>query len=746
MSELFSVRERAKRTGPSLPAELVRRTRLDGAYARSTGRIVRLSAPGGYGKSTLVARWVADDPRAVVWLLLEPIDNDPLVLMGELARGLTGISELDFEGSFWRRDEQRRLDQVVVPTFAELIRSCSTPFVVVLDDLHVIDDVDSSEVIATLGANLPPGSTLVLAGRGYTHEGALARMRLHPGVVDLGVDDLAFDLAETEEFLRLMGVSLDFDSLERLAQQFEGWPAGLRLAQVAAEPESWTGDRGISRLGRVRFVTDYLEHEWLGRLDPDDELLLMEVACLDRFTAAMCHDVLGRSGCGDRMRELRARLPFLLPLDQHAEWYRLHQLLASLLSERLRDRDVDRFREIHSAASTWWERQGDVDLAIQHAATGGDLDRCEQLIVEHFGVYLTAGHNALVRRWLDYLPEERVTAAPGLQVVMATTLGQAGVGTKALRWTQRLHESLETAGDSRHVTRTRARCDAVRATLDPCPPGELIGGVEQAFQHLRGGEVALAYWALGTCRFRLGDLVGSRTALERGAFEAQLAHAHVLEANLLASASFVADVQGDRAISEDLLDGAEALVRVNRTGHIPSTLVVASMSALTAARRGRRDGALASIALARRHVGGYVGISPFVNIACRLPVAQTLLLLGDPDQARHELDMCERYVAMGERPERLQRCLDDLRRQIDTVTGLGAAHTSALTEAERRVMTYLPTNLSLADISTRLYVSRNTVKSHTAAIYRKLGVTSRTDAVERARALGMIGNHASVPD
>ncbi len=739
---MFTMRERARSAGPARVDRIVDRARLDDRYATATGRILRLIAPGGYGKSTILTRWACDDWRPVCWLDLEPIDNDPLVLTSAIARGLGELSDIDYAPGPEGALATDRLHGVVIPSFAEVLRSCTTPIVVVLDDLHRVDSVEAAEAIETLAAHMPADSTLVLSGRRQMPDGWLARLRLEPGVIDLGIDDLAFDLAETEEMLGLMGVEFDAASVEELTAEFGGWPAGLRLAGIALEEERRNGERDAAGLGRSRFVTDYLELEWLGRLDPDDERLLMEVACLGRFTAEMCQDVLGRSGCAARLRDLRRRLPFLLPLDQRDEWYRLHSLLASLLSERLRDRNRPRFRAIHAAASRWWERRGDIDLAIEHAVRGDDLARCEHLIVEHFGIYLAAGHYPIVKRWVDHLPEARIAATRRLQAVAAIMCTQAGDGVTALRWTRRLAGGLEGLDQD---DETALRADALLALLDTAPPDQLIPLGEGARNGSHGTWRAFACWGLGGDRVRLGDLAAARDDFEAGAFEAELVGAHVLEANLRASVAAVADLQGDTAAVVEFTTTAEHLLRVHRTAHVPTTGIVAAMSSLVAARREHRDAAQESLERARRHLAGFVGVAPHVNILANIAMAKVCLLGDDAAGARTHLSLVDRHVAMGSPAGALEAALEPLRATVGAASDLLLDRTWALTDAEMRVLKFLPTNLSLGDIAGRLYISRNTVKSHVAAIYRKMGTASRGDAVERARASGLLAPDSSAP-
>ena len=220
MSDLVAIRDRARFSGPTLRSGVVGRGRLDDRYASATGRVLRVLAPAGYGKSTQVLRWVVDDHRRVRWLDLEPIDNDPLVLAHVVANGLADRSWS--EGDI---GDDERFDGI-----AQLIATPDEPFVLVLDDIHHVVSDDSAELIELMIDHLPSHSTLILVGRSQPHAESIARHRLAPGVIDVTADDLAFDLAETEEMLTTLGLQPDIDTVTAVADQFEGWPAGLRLA------------------------------------------------------------------------------------------------------------------------------------------------------------------------------------------------------------------------------------------------------------------------------------------------------------------------------------------------------------------------------------------------------------------------------------------------------------------------------------------------------------------------------------
>ncbi len=460
MSDLVAIRDRARFRGPTLRAGVVERARLDERYASATGRVLRVLAPAGYGKSTQVLRWVVDDERRVRWLDLEPIDNDPLVLAHVIASGMADRpwTELDID------------DDVPFGGVTKLIADPDEPFVLVLDDVHHIVSAESAGLIELMIDHLPSHSTLILVGRSHHRSESIARQRLEPGVVDVITNDLAFDFVETEQLLTTLGLEADIDVLGALGEQFEGWPAGLRLAgQVLATRRS-ESDVPLSKLGDLAYVTDYLTQEWFGALRPEDQKLLTELGCLERFSGTQCDAVLGRRDSASTLRRLCRDELMLIGLDQHDEWYRMHAVLARWLSSRLRSVDPTRWCEIHVAAARWWLDEGDPDLAIAHAAAAEDLDLLESLVVQQCGPYAARGMYRTIERWLGHFEEARSRESLSIRQIQALLNVGIGDGERALAWTRLCSTDTGAAsalpGASPTCSRTRPM---------PCSPRSTIG-------------------------------------------------------------------------------------------------------------------------------------------------------------------------------------------------------------------------------------------------------------------------------
>lgn len=723
----------SERRGPELQEAVVERRRLDHFYERATGCLLRVLAPSGFGKTNLVARWVAADRRHVRWVDLRRSDDDPVALFGTLRQALNGIYDIPMPSTA----HAAAVNPYVRALEDGLAASPHPePFVLVLDDVHRIDNSDGNWLIRTVVEHLAPDSTVVLAGRGHHDHGTLGRLRLAPGVVDVSVDDLAFDRSETHRLLATLGVDAGDPAVVDVMDVLEGWPAGVRLAgevlRSAPAPSHITDHISL---------VDYLRDEWLAQLDDDDRAFLGEAACLRRFSGELCDEVLDRSGSNDMLERLHRRDAVVFPLDQHRGWYRLHGLLQQRLSADLRDRDLRRWTCIHLRAAEYWERNGDIDRAVEHLVAADDRVELERLVTTHGGRMFTTGRDETVERWLRAFPADHIRRAAGLTGLECIKALHQGDEMRAVQW-MRLHDEvvrdLGGPGDEPVTWWPQV----LHAALDERPARELIPDVVAARTRLAGGPWAgFACWVHGALAFVDGDLDVARNALDDGAFEGELSGTHLVIGHCMATRSIIDDCEGDEASAAVHAQRAREAITACGGELLPPTAPAMAMTALHYARRGERDGAVQAIAAARSALTGFRTIAPWFNLITRLALVRTVLILDDRATA-HDLIRELEYHARFEpdRPERVGSaiaCVGELGRQVEAMH-LQATGVSALTDSELRVLRLLPTNLSLADIASQLFVSRNTVKTHVASIYRKLEADKRGEAVERARSAGLL--------
>jgi len=736
----FSGRDRNRFIPPVGRPNTVPRTRLDRFYEGARGGVLRVLAPGGYGKSTLVAGWIACDDRRVAWIDLEPVDNDPTVFADALCRALdldTSIVRPTYpSAALSKRDFVEKFG----PAFGAAIAADGEPFVLVLDDVHELVDETSSALIDSVAENLGSSSTLALVGRAHRVDTAIGRLRLHPGVSDVMSDQLALDEVEADELLTSIGLDTSGDQRRAIIARFAGWPAGLNLAGLVISASSDSSLPALDDLGDARFIADYLRSEWTSSIADDDLALLSGAACLGRFTGEICDEILRRSGSAMALRRLQHDEQLVLSLDQRDNWYRMHPVLARWLESEYRRADPDGWRRVHLDASQWWEQAGDIDLAFSHATSVGDHDRQEQLIVDHAQMQFTMGRYETIQRWLESLPEQRVNTSIALCALATMQAIQSGDSDRVHLWRTRMNRCVE--AEHHESAGAELHAQVLEALLGTQSSAELATMASTAAEELPAGawQVTGLYTA-GCHRFMADvDVDGAVAQLRRATESAILDAGPQLQAITLAVETTVRDFLGDRTGTADAAHRAADLVAMVRPDFVPPTTPVTAINALAAARSGDDHNARNWLAICRQQLQGYHSIAPWYNVFNRLPLIRAAIALRDRRLALDLFQEASTWLARcGDAPG-VVRVLAELEADVHRLPS-GSEHVEQLTPAEARVLAYLPTHLSLADIAQRLFVSRNTVKSHTLAVYRKFGVTSRSEAVATAQAAGLIGEH-----
>lgn len=706
----------------------------------STPPVVLLSAPGGYGKTTLIAEWAPAAIRRVAYVSLTERENDAAVLIAYVARALDAVAPLDERELAVLSAPGADLTTVLLPALGTSLRR-RPDVVLVLDDVHLLHSPDALRVVEVLVENVADDGRLILAAR---RDPALpvGRLRAQRRLLRLGTDDLRLDADTADALLVAAGVELDRDTRQALLRRTEGWPAGLYLAALSARTEPGTAalrqhvDDGLS--------LDFLREEYLAVLPPPLVDFLVRTSVLDRLCGPLCDAVLERADSAQVITELERSNLFLIPVDRAAGWYRYHHLFAALLRSELRHHDPAAEPTLHLRASTWHERHGDGEAATEHAIASGVDDRAGRLIWEHAVVLLTAGRGATVDRWLESYPREQRASRQVLALVNAWRCVTGHSPEAVDQWTaaaERLlgSELLPDGTDPAAVVATlRAmvgrrgleamRADATRAVeLDTTDhPTLLVARLLVAVGLRLDGHAKAAREAL--------DDVVRRTVL------APTIHAAAL--GQLATIDIAAERWG---AARTTVERARAVVVRAALFEQPPQAGVHAVSALMRARDGERRQAKEDWDRARQLAGRLDALLPWMAIETRVVLARTAALLGDLTAARVLAD--EAAAMLETRPGwmALAPSVARIRAGMGWHTDPGGP--DSLTTAELRVLHHLPTHLSLAAIGAELFVSRNTVKTQAIAIYRKLGVSNRPDAVERARSLGLLpGDTGTIGD
>jgi LuxR family maltose regulon positive regulatory protein len=460
-------------------AQLVRRPQLAERLTQGVmGPLTLVSAPAGFGKTTLLAQWLAESGMPVAWLSLEPGDNEPVRFLSYL---IAALQTLDPHlGAV-----ALTLLQMPQPAAAETVLTLLTndvgshgrdggDFALVLDDYHVLDAKPIDHALAFLLDHLPPHMHLVIATR-EDPPLPLARLRAGGHLTELRATDLRFTPSEAAEFLNQgMGLNLEAQDIVRLSTRTEGWIAGLQLAAISLQGHQDSTSFIKSFTGSHHFVLDYLVEEVLQQQPESIQTFLLRTSILDRLCGSLCDAVLlNPSGSGQETLEYieHANL-FLVPLDNERRWYRYHHLFADLLRQRLHQRsasstgdEVGDVTELHSRASLWYEDHGLEIEAFHHAANANDVERAERLI-EGEGMPLQfRGAGAPVLNWLESLPRTALDARPSLWVTYASTLLFGGQNTAVEQKLQAAEAALQEAEPDDRTQDLVGRIASMRATL-----------------------------------------------------------------------------------------------------------------------------------------------------------------------------------------------------------------------------------------------------------------------------------------
>lgn len=719
--------------------ERVRRPRL--LAKLTSGRdtpLVVVVAPAGYGKTSLLAAWAEEDERASVWLALEEWHNDPIRLTREIVAGLRESEPVASMLADALEEPTPDLVSILLPALAEALEGRTHPVVLILDDAHSLTSADALQVLTTVVEHLPVGSQLVLASR--TRPALpLGRLRAHRALLELGASEMAMGRTEAKSLLRAAHVKVGSDGVEALVERTEGWPAGLYLAALAARGESDTATALARFAGDDHAVADYLRDEFLSELDADDVEFLLGASMMERLSGPLCDVVLGRSGSAlilDRLA--RGNMP-LQAVDRSHEWYRCHGLLRDMLLAELRQVDPEREVRLHRRASVWHAEHGELDSSIAHAIAARDARRAGDLLWESLPRYMTEGRNELVQSWLRRFSPEDLS----LHASLALTAAYSALALGDLR--QAEHWGLVAA-----AALARSQVPPQVASL-PTGIALMEAVVDRHGLAPMGRHAARAYeledddspWRSICCLFQgvadhlMGDRERAREHLEDGIHRSSVV-APPVEMLCLSQLAMITIEEGDWDSGVDLIARAVHQIESHSLASYPTSALTFAVSADVRSHvgqvdEGKRDARRAAHLLTR--LGDFI---PWYEAETRIMLARAALRLADVGAARALLAEASQLARRVPDAVVFGGWLDETWDLIDSAATTALAGPRALTMAELRILRFLPTHLSFREIGARLHVSTNTVKTQAHAVYRKLDASSRSEAVSKAAAIGLL--------
>jgi LuxR family maltose regulon positive regulatory protein len=734
---------KTKLEAPGRPRLVVRENLIAALSEGLSLPLTLVYGPAGSGKTMLVAQWRASEPeeREVAWLSLDSGDNDParfwIYVIEALRSVLPGFGEAAL--AMLRAPGIALVDDALPELVNELV-DVAGQSALVLDDYHAIGDERIHEGLASLLEHLPNTLRIVITSRVEPPLG-IGTLRARAQLNEIDAAQLRFSRSEAESLLNdVHGLGLPADVVGRLHERTEGWAAGLYLAVLSMRGREDVGSFIESFAGSDRRVVDYLGAEVLAE-QPDEEVaFLLRTGVLDRFCAPLCDAVTGAQDARAMLDRIERSNYFLIPLDPSHDWYRYHHLFAELLRHELERRWPGSATELHRRAGRWFVDAGLVSEAIGHLTAAGVLDEVSELILAHWLSFTNAGQRATVARWLEALPRDHILSDGRLCLAEARTASVVGNRDEILPWLD-LAEKAPKYNPSEDAWLSE-QTTAFRSTA-----WEVLGDMRKSKQlaarlaPLDGSSFwhSLAACNLGAAAHWLDDnaeavkLFDTALGLDRGRIA-------MVSLFALGQLALIAADGGDwHACAADVEAGFDLVRTRGLEEYWQCSLVHVAHGRLL--HHGRRLSEARSeleraAALARRGVG-------LVELAYVLvTLAELLRELGDR-RAAQEL-VLEARELLSSAPEpgtlvpRLVAQAESGLRLVLHPSGAGSVVTGQLTAREQAVLRLLPSGLSATEIGGELGVSRDTIKTHTKSIYRKLGASSRRDAVARARQLDLL--------
>ncbi|HEY6746950.1 MAG TPA: LuxR C-terminal-related transcriptional regulator [Mycobacteriales bacterium] len=700
--------------------------------------LILLTAPAGYGKTTVLSQWAAADDRPFGWITADEADGDPVRLAGRIARALHRIEPLDpaVFRSLAAGNGSRHL--MALPHLLTSLHNWSRPGVLVLDDVHELRNAESLSFVRALAAGLPPGFQIVIGSRLRLW---LGRLRAERRCVEFGPDDLTFTVEEARAVLAAAGVTCSDEVVAALVRRTEGWPAGIYLAALAirAEPDA---AYAVSRLaGDDAFIVDYIRGELLAGESPDTVRFLLRTAPLEELCGSLCDYVLGRSGWASRLAEAARRSLFVVPMDRRGEWYRYHRLVSEALMSELRLREPGEEFRVHARAANWYEDRGQPENAIRHALAARDILTAARLVNGNAQQFIVAGRIRTVHGWFDALGDEGLMRYPPLAVTAAWVWALGGEPLRAQRC---LHAAEQASFDGPLPDGSASLASAVtvlRAAMGSLGIDRMVRDAAAAVDLEPPGSPwhRAAVGALGVAHALSGAEAVAVPELEQTVRLGSGTHAPAAVAALGELSLLAAQRQDWLRAAEKAREAVALISAGSLQEHLLSILGYTAAARVAAHERDQ---------VAARH---YVGMAlrlyaspspvafPWLSAQVAIALGHIFLDLGDVAAARFRAEEARghltRLLSEGVLREKLGELwagLEEAGGQVRVPSGM------ALSAAEMRVLNLLPTHLSLGEIGDQLHTSRNTVKTHVAAVYRKLHCSTRTEAVRRGRDLGLV--------
>ena len=713
----------------------VGRSSLIGRLTRDDSRpIVSVVAPPGYGKTTMLSQWAEHDGRATAWVSVDERDNDPKVLLSYVAEALDAVQpvgERVFEALASRVSS---VPGSVVPRLGSAFWSMSTPVMLILDDVHLLRNAECRDALSVLADHVPPGSRLVLAGRDEPPL-RIARLRAEGRILEIGPGDLSLNREDATALLRDAGLALAEDEVAELHRRTEGWPAGLYLAALYLREGGSLGTAAVSFGGDDRLVSQYMEAEFLARISVRHRAFLTLTAVLERMSGALCEAVLEVPGSAATLAELSRSNLLLVPLDRRGVWYRYHHLLRDMLLTELERHEPGLPSVLRGRAARWCLDNGQPEEALGYFMAAEDVAEVVRLVEQLALPAFRQARLTTIQRWFAWLEgRDGIEGHPMAAVWASLLAAQVGRPAEAERWAGVVDRWQQRGGPRDPGTEGWAA--VLRTLLCRCGVTQMLADADLAVRRFAAAGIAppIAATCRGLALVLSGDPEGADASLAQATSEGAEIGAPDVIATAWCERSLLAVARGDWSSAEAFAAQAGLVMR----GAGMEDMLVCAVQARVALHGGDVTAARRELVSAQRLRPFLTYVQPHLAVQARLELARVQFALADMAGAR---------TLMREIDEILKRRPDlgtlvgearALRARLSAEHAPAAPGASSLTAAELRVLPMLATHLSFPEIGAEMFLSPHTVKSQAMSIYRKLGASSRNQAVTRSRELGLL--------
>ena len=702
--------------------------------------IVSVVAPPGYGKTTVLAQWAERNGQSFAWVSVDERDNDPKVLLTYVAEALNRVEPIDGRVFDALASPGSSVPGSVVPRLGSAFSSMTSPVALVLDDVHMLRNRECQAALSVLADHVPAGSQLAVAGRSRPPL-RVARLRAEGRILEIGPGDLSLDRDEASMLLHNADIAASEDDVRELHRRTEGWAAGLYLAALYLREGGPFAGAAVSFGGDDRLVSEYVESEFLARISKRHRVFLTRTAVLERMCGPLCDAVLERSGSAETLAELERSNLLLVPLDRRGQWYRYHHLFRDMLLAELHRLEPNVMPALHRRAAQWHERNGQPAEALGYWMKTGEADSAARLVGSLAFPAYQQGRVATAKQWFGWLEDHGAVAnQPAVAVMAAMIAALTGKPGEAERWAGAAERETAVASLPDGSPSIEPWLALLRALL--CRDGveQMRADAELAARTMAAG----SFWRTSaTLYLAIAHLMGGDPARADVLFEVIAAGGQAAGANIgacvaLAERSLLAIAAGAWEAGERYLSDAWSLARKANLEDYPPVTLLHAVAARIALHKGDRPHASAELTQAQRLRPGLTYALPYLAVQARIELARCHLALSDFAAAqillREVAEVRTRRPGLGAFAEQAE----DLQVELSRTRGSFAPGASALTAAELRLLPLLTTHLSFPEIAEEIFLSPNTVKSQAMSIYRKLGASSRHQAVTRSRQLGLL--------